>query len=219
MRAVFETTFDIVYLIAVITLGILMLKNARGRKAVTLFGSMALVLGCGDAFHLIPRALALCTTGLSAWTAPLGIGKLVTSITMTVFYMLLYYVWICLSQRENKALTASVWILAALRIVLCLFPQNAWTSANPPLLWGILRNIPFTILGVIVMVLFYQIRQQQPVFKNLWLAVLISFACYLPVVLFSETIPAVGMLMIPKTIAYVWIVWMGWTYCKKERVK
>lgn len=24
----------------------------------------AVILGCGDAFHLVPRAIALCTTGL-----------------------------------------------------------------------------------------------------------------------------------------------------------
>ena len=54
---------------------------------------MAVVLGVGDSFHLIPRALALCTTGLESYTVYLGIGKLITSVTMTVFYILLYYVW------------------------------------------------------------------------------------------------------------------------------
>ena len=42
------------------------------------------------------------------------------------------------------------------------------------------------------------------------LAVALSFGFYLPVVLFSGVAPAVGMLMIPKTMAYVWIVSMGW---------
>lgn len=40
---------------------------------------MAVTLGCGDAFHLIPRAIALCTTGLENYTAALGISKLITS--------------------------------------------------------------------------------------------------------------------------------------------
>lgn len=51
---------------------------------------MAVTLGAGDAFHLIPRAVALCTTGLDSFTAALGIGKWITSITMTIFYVLLY---------------------------------------------------------------------------------------------------------------------------------
>lgn len=41
-------------------------------------------------------------------------------------------------------------------------------------------------------------------------AVILSFGFYLPVVLFSGIAPAVGVLMIPKTLAYVWIVLMGW---------
>ena len=93
MQAIFETLFDIVYLITVITLGVLMIRGSRGRKQYLIYGIMAVTLGCGDSFHLVPRAIALCTTGLADYTAALGIGKLVTSITMTIFYVLLYYVW------------------------------------------------------------------------------------------------------------------------------
>lgn len=45
---------------------------------------MAVVLGLGDSFHLVPRAIALCTTGLENFTTALGTGKFITSITMTV---------------------------------------------------------------------------------------------------------------------------------------
>ena len=64
MQAIFETAFDAVYLVTVITLGIIMLVKSRGRRQYRLFGAMAVTLGCGDAFHLVPRAIALCTTGL-----------------------------------------------------------------------------------------------------------------------------------------------------------
>ena len=93
MQAIMETSFDVVYLISVITIGILMVAKAKGNKEYTLFGIMAITLGAGDAFHLVPRAVALCTTGLENFTVALGIGKFITSITMTVFYILLYYVW------------------------------------------------------------------------------------------------------------------------------
>ena len=79
MQAIFETLFDIVYLVTVITLGILMIRGSKGQKQYLLYGIMAVTLGCGDAFHLAPRAVALCTTGLESYTAALGIGKLVTS--------------------------------------------------------------------------------------------------------------------------------------------
>ena len=213
MQAIFETLFDIVYLVSVITLGVLMIRGSQGRRQYFLYGMMAVVLGCGDAFHLVPRAIALCTTGLENYTAALGVGKLITSITMTLFYVLLYYVWRLRYQvNDKKELTMIVWILALLHIVLCLMPQNAWMSAEAPLSWGIYRNIPFTILGVLIVVLFYRSAkaEQDKPFRFLWLAVVISFACYIPVVLFADTVPPVGMLMIPKTCAYVWVVLIGY---------
>lgn len=54
-------------------------------------------------------------------------------------------------------------------------------------------------------------RAGDGVFRYMPLAVALSFGFYAPVVLFSATAPAVGMLMIPKTLAYVWVVVM----CKK----
>lgn len=222
MQAVFETIFDICYLSTVITLGILMLKRSSHNKQYQLYGAMAVTLGCGDAFHLVPRAVALCTTGLASYTAVLGVGKLITSITMTIFYLLLYYVW---RERyhvtDKKELTLSIWLLSAARILLCLFPQNEWTSASPSLAWGIYRNIPFTVLGIIVVVLFYRSAKNNNdvPFKNLWLTVVISFACYLPVVLFAEMYPLVGMLMIPKTCAYVWTILIGYQAMKGELQK
>lgn len=218
MQAVFETLFDIVYLITVIALGIGMIRGSRGRMQYLLYGVMAVTLGCGDAFHLVPRAVALCTTGLADYTAALGIGKLVTSVTMTLFYVLLYYVWRARYQIAGKTgLTASVWVLALVRIALCLMPQNAWTSAAPPLSWGIWRNIPFVILGALIVVLFYRRAREDKLFCLLWLAVVVSFGCYIPVVLFADTVPAVGMLMIPKTCAYVWAVVIGYRAMKQER--
>lgn len=219
MQAIFETLFDIVYLVTVITLGIRMLRGSKGRQQYRLFGAMAVTLGCGDAFHLVPRAVALCTTGLETFTAALGIGKLITSITMTAFYVLLYYVWRSRYQVSGrKGITAAVWVLALTRAALCLFPQNAWTSANPPLSWGIFRNIPFAILGGLIVVLFYRSARetQDRPFRFLWLTVVLSFACYIPVVLFADAVPAVGMLMIPKTCAYVWTVLIGFNAMNKE---
>lgn len=38
------------------------------------------------------------------------------------------------------------------------------------------------------------------------IAVIVSFACYLPVVFLAKKKPMIGMLMIPKTIAYMYII-------------
>ena len=218
MQAIFETAFDIVYLVLVITLGIRMIRGNAGRRQYLLFGIMAVTLGCGDAFHLIPRAVALCTTGLENYTAALGIGKLITSITMTIFYVLLYGVWRSRYEVTGRTgLTAAVWVLTLVRIALCLMPQNAWTSAAAPLSWGIYRNIPFAILGGVIVVLFYRSarERQDRDFRHLWLTVVLSFACYIPVVLFADAVPMVGMLMVPKTCAYIWTVLIGYQAMKK----
>jgi hypothetical protein len=220
MQAIFETLFDVVYLSTVIILGILMIRGSSGRKQYILYGVMALVLGCGDSFHLVPRAVALCTTGLENYTAALGIGKLITSVTMTVFYVLLYYVWKERYHVSDKiVMTITVWVLSALRIILCLMPQNEWTSAEAPLSWGIYRNIPFLLLGLLIIVIFYRSAKEKEdrLFKWLWLTVVLSFACYLPVVLFADSIPVIGILMIPKTCAYVWTVAIGYNAMRKEK--
>ena len=219
MQAIVETLFDGVYLVSVITIGILMIRGSKGERQFRLFGWMAVVLGAGDSFHLVPRALALCTTGLEHYTVPLGIGKWITSVTMTVFYVLLYYVWRQRYRIEGQGkLTAAVYVLAGVRIVLCMMPQNQWLSAEGPLSWGIYRNIPFALLGLLVIVLFYRSAREQGdrAFAWMWLTIVLSFGFYIPVVLWAGTVPMIGMLMIPKTCAYVWTVLIGYFAMKKE---
>ncbi|MDD7256608.1 hypothetical protein [Bullifex porci] len=218
MQAIFETLFDVVYLITVVTLGFIMIKRSEGNKQYLLFGIMAVTLGFGDAFHLVPRAVALYTTGLDNYIAPLGIGKLITSITMTIFYVLMYYAYRERYRVSGKSsLTIGVWALAIARIILCLFPQNGWTSADAPLAWGIYRNIPFTILGIIIVVLYYRASRNDKAFRWMYLSIIISFACYIPVVLFADSIPIIGMLMIPKTCAYVWSVLIAFNAQRRNK--
>lgn len=220
MQAIIETLFDAVYLISVITIGILMIRGSKGRSQYRLFGVMAVVLGAGDSFHLVPRALALCTTGLENYTVPLGLGKWITSITMTIFYVILYYVWRQRYQIKGRnGITAAVYILAGLRIILCMMPQNDWLSASAPLSWGIWRNIPFALLGLLIIVLFYRSagERNDRAFRWMWLTIVLSFGFYIPVVLWADAMPMVGMLMIPKTCAYVWTVLIGYQAMKNEK--
>ena len=54
MRAIIETVFDIFYLVTVLTLGIRMIRGSKAGTQFRLFGLMAVVLGAGDSFHLVP---------------------------------------------------------------------------------------------------------------------------------------------------------------------
>ena len=79
------------------------------------------------------------------------------------------------------------------------------------------ENIPFTLLGAIIVVLYYKSSRNDKSFRNMWLSIVISFACYIPVVLFADKMPLIGMLMIPKTCAYVWSVLISFNAMRRDR--
>lgn len=95
-------------------------------------------------------------------------------------------------------------------IVICLLPQSNWCSeeGNPKL--SLLQNTVFIVTGIGVIILYalsgntYGYHMTRMV-----AAIIISFGCYLPVTLLSKKMPKVGLLMIPKTCAYIWIIVMG----------
>lgn len=108
------------------------------------------------------------------------------------------------------AVEGLIWLSAILRILICLLPQNNWCTdeGNPTL--SILRNAVFALTGIGVIIL-YAISGNTGDYHmtRMVAAILISFGCYLPVTLFSKTKPKVGLLMIPKTCSYMWIIAMG----------
>ena len=75
---------------------------------------------------------------------------------------------------------------------------------------SVIRNAVFAVTGIGVMIL-YLISGNTYGYHmtRMAAAIMISFGCYLPVTLFSKTKPQVGLLMIPKTCAYMWIIVMG----------
>lgn len=82
----------------------------------------------------------------------------------------------------------------------------------------IISNIPFVIMGLIDIFILYKYRENEE-FKNLAVYVFFSFLFYVPVVLFKNISPAIGALMMPKTIMYVLIVIKLYKNLKKDFVK
>lgn len=206
---IFEVAFDALYLVAALLLSFILLMTKSTNDARMLSGVMALVLVCGDAFHLFPRMMVVITRQ-EQWLRPaLGRGKQITSITMTVFYLLLWQIGqLIFSPQDSNFWSYLVYLLAIVRILLCLLPQNKWIERFPPVNWGIWRNIPFFLLGAIVAGLFFIQRSIVPGFGWMWFAIILSFTFYLPVVLWSNRNSKIGMLMLPKTCAYVWMLVM-----------
>ena len=123
-----------------------------------------------------------------------------------------------MAVEGRKGLTIAVYVLSAARVLLCMMPQNQWLTNKTPLTWGILRNIPFALLGLLVIVLFYHSAKEHSdrAFRWMWLTIVLSFGFYIPVVLWADVNPLIGMLMIPKTCAYVWTVLIGYNAMKAE---
>ena len=208
--ALFETIFDLTYLILVIGLGIRLVLSAD--RTSQLFGTMGILLGFGDAFHLLPRIIShLSPGGFAAHAAALSWGQFVTSITMTLFYVLYYLFLKRQTGLRSSWRDAVIYTLAALRIILVLMPQNGWGTMPGNYTFGLLRNLPFAIMGILLMVWSWQARRV-PGLKHMGTLILFSFLFYAPVVLWADTIPVLGALMMPKTIAYLLLVIAGFRF-------
>lgn len=202
-----EVIFDILYLLIAFAIGIYLLANPSG-PIVMVAGIMSLVLAAGDSFHLVPRILAILKNDVDRYQKALGAGKLITSITMTIFYLFLYYIGVKIYGIQWIGLWGVLLILTAVRISLCLMPQNRWLDRYPPVDWGIFRNIPFFMIGILVSAFFLINKGSVAGFEWMWLAILLSFAFYLPVVLWVNKNPKIGMLMLPKSCVYLWMLFM-----------
>lgn len=214
MPDIMESVFSVCYLAFGLIAGVVYLCNTSGRTLVLLYGVATLVLCFGDMFHLVPRvarAVKGPTPGIINW---MNTGLQVTSISMTIFYILLLYIWKYTfpEMTPPQMMVWLIWLTAIARIVICLMPQNNWrTGGNAKM--SELRNCLFLFTGVCMMMLYWMSGNAHDyhMTKMVW-AIGISFACYLPVAAFAKKKPAVGMLMMPKTLAYVWMIVMGFQF-------
>lgn len=219
MQRIMEPIFEIGYLLfAFIAGGILLYYYRKKRdEKILLLALMTLLLGAGDAFHLIPRMIGLLGDGLENHVFSLGLGKLVTSVTMTVFYILFYFFFLKKYEKtETRPLTVAFLILAAIRIALLALPQNGWFINNPSLLFAIIRNIPFVLLGGLFIVISFRWARRDEYFRLTYIWVFLSFLFYMGTVIFAPTIPLLGLLMLPKTICYILILISALRYVAKE---
>lgn len=205
-----EIIFNTTYLAA--GLALLVYYIIAGRflsPAITLYTLLTLFLIVGDIFHLVPRIILGFRPNINL-VKYLGFGKLLTSIGMSIFYVVLYFFHKEFYNYESKILDFTIAFILGLRITLLFMPANKWFKKADNVKWGIIRNIPLLFLGTILTILFaINMNDKSDIFSKVWLAIIISFACYIPVVLFTVKKPMVGMLMLPKTLSYLYIVILG----------
>ncbi len=207
-----EVVFDLLYLFTVFYLGVKLVQKRTENILYLIFGLMALTLGFGDMFHLLPRVFAQLTTGLDDYTFYLGLGKAITSFTMVFFYMLVLYAYEIRFNDKNTLTRIIVISLMLIKIVLSLLPQNEWLTSTATLEFLIIRNIPFLLMGIYLVTLFFikGIKEKDIPFIKIAIGISLSFLFYIPVVLFSSAVPAIGALMMPKTLAYVYVIYVAY---------
>ncbi|MCX6062889.1 MAG: hypothetical protein NTV26_01640 [Caldiserica bacterium] len=217
LRQGIEIWFDISYLTTVWIMVALMFMHrgrvaSRNRAVATRVLWAFVLLGLGDAGHVGFRVFAYLNGGLEQHTTLVGIGALATAITVTIFYMFMLDAW---RVRYDKALGWFGWTLMAvgvLRLGLMMPAVNQWTSLVPPMPRGIIRNVPLMIQGLGLAWLLFRDsgKAVDHPFRAIAWMILVSYACYIPVILFASTHPLLGMLMIPKTCAYLAVAFIAY---------
>jgi hypothetical protein len=117
--------------------------------------------------------------------------------------------------RFQKSLGWFGWLLLAagvVRMIVMLFPQNEWWQLVAPYTWSLLRNGFLVIqgLGVLYLILRDAAQTGDRPFTWIGIMIVISFAFYAPVILWAQWVPILGMLMIPKTCAYLGVAFIAY---------
>lgn len=220
----FEIIFDVLYLVTIWTLvGYMWKKRNRLSQSVQKIGFLFIVsfflLALGDTGHVGFRVIAYATGGLEENPLLVGLGALATAITVTFFYMLIAEIWRLRFDKDKTILWWSLIIVGVIRLIIMVSPSNDWTSVVPPFGWSLARNIPLMIQGIVVasLLLLDGKRQDDKFSINIAIMIFISYACYIPVILFVQQIPMLGMLMIPKTLAYVAVALIALRLFRQEK--
>ena len=219
-----EASFCILYLVTLVVFLFLMQHAHNDVKQGEMFRTeqvryfygflLTLLLLAGDSFHLVPRIIVNIRGSMPRQNFFLGLGNLISSMTMTLFYNILIRWGDSLEyhgEAYNLWVEQAILYLTIVRMFLLILPQNEWFSGQENRPWAMLRNAPFVMIGVLTVVGFFEVIRHASyyptgMFLQIIVATILSFIFYLPVAIFGRSKPRLGMLMIPKTICYVWML-------------
>lgn len=216
-RIWFETIFNISYLSVIWWLTYLMYKrlpklDEKIIPVANLIVAAFALLSLGDSGHVGFRVLALIFGGPESTVSIAGtpirwisLGTLTTTATVTIFYVLILIIWKKHFNKKYGWLGLFLFFMAIVRMVMTMLPINDWNASMPEQPWASYRNIPLMIqgLGVAYLILRDAKEAGDKAFTQIGYMILVSYAFFIPVILFVQKMPLIGMLMIPKTLAYV----------------
>lgn len=186
------------------------------------------LLAFGDMFHLgfrIYNYFAGLSVGNSFYMISLGLGYIISGLTMTYFYIAIFHAWVFIYRKNHstsnkiKIITVTLYVAFLFRVILTLLPYNHWFEGDGAVDFGfdfrLISSIPIYIIGIIsVGLLFkdslselrestgidYQLNRSNFI-ASIWY--IISFITYSITIFFVAIFPLTGLFMIPKTIAYL----------------
>jgi hypothetical protein len=214
----------VIYLIVIWGVVIAMTRGqvrvrSENKPVAEVFRRMFFLLALGDTGHVGFRVIAYALGGLAVkpvvFGVPIslvGLGALATSLTVTLFYVLMLDAWRLRYRKTLGIFEFTLLVMAVGRFLIMALPGNHWDSVVPPQPMSILRNLPLLVLGLgdMVLILRDAFAVNDRIFLWIGISILISFAFYTPVILFVQQAPLLGMLMIPKTLAYVAIALLAY---------
>ncbi len=248
-----STIFNFAYLGIIWTILLMALRKSPSEKSPEWRAAFFafLLLAIGDVFHLTAHIVVffrMQAEGVGIYEGPgvialFGVGLVLTSITVQLFYLGMYYYWRIGEVRyleasgqadpERDLLKKDFVVFASVifRLVLIAYPQNQWgVTVEGVNFIRYLTNVPLFVIGILVIFLFLQramketadtplgesaetqlsgiSKRDQKMLKSSALWIIVSFICYSLTLFFSWAIPLFGLFMIPKTIAYLVVLYL-----------
>lgn len=213
-----EIIFDIGYLITIWWMVVIMgrrrgsVSGDRLREA-DLFRWGFILLALGDTGHVGFRVMAYALGGLDTTftlfglrCSPVGLGSLATAVTVTLLYVAMAEAWRVRTRTIRRTVPLIAVALTVIRFVIMAPAANGWGDPVTPYGWSLARNAPLVLLGLLLMFVCFKSGHGQKgdtFLRNLAIWMTISYLCYAPVILLYHRFPLLGMLMMPKTLAYL----------------
>ncbi len=218
MQRILVISFNLIYL-GVIWLLVAAMTKKLGKvkddhRTAQRFLLAFILLAFGDIFHVGFPVFISISGWLEIYDSIAKLGVLLTAITITLFYMIFVDIWRINFTKEKNWAYYLLLTIGIIRLIILIIPQSRYKNRILPIEWNLIRNIPLLLLGLSVAFLMYWDgnMNNDTRFKNISYSIFASFAFYFPVILYASRIPSLGMLMIPKSVAYLVMAWLGYRY-------
>jgi hypothetical protein len=202
------------------------------------------LLGFGDLFHLGFR-IYIFFAGLGPDThftnLTIGMGYIISGITMTYFYIAIFHAWISMygkqfsDPKKIRIYTIILYLAFITRLGLMTLPFNHWYEGDATIDFGfdfrIITSLPIYVIGILSVYLLYRDskaklktqssnasgKDKANLNASIWYV--ISYISYSITMFFVSFIPLTGLFMIPKTIAYLVAFYFHYRYILNQPLK